>query len=133
MFYGLLKMAYSADIRRAAIQARLDGLTVEQVKAVLGVAKPTIDRWMAAYRNEGRMERLPPSEGAPLTYPLYQIEAYFNLPQNQGKLQKEMAEELGVCVMTIAKWQKKLGITRKKRPASTAKLTKASAAPTLMP
>jgi transposase len=122
--------SYSDDLRERVVKARLSGKSVPEVAEIFDVSKDCIFRWVARYQETGSYASA--KRGGAKKSKIQDMEkfsefvqanAHCTLKQMKEKWEDELSE------MALSRALKKLGITRKKSPRSTANAMKRSVNP----
>ncbi len=127
-----LPAAAQEDLRRKTVTAVLHGMTHAEAARVFGVARPTVTRWLSAYRQEGaktlrakRRGRPPQSRLAPHAAALVvrlilgrcpdQLRLPFALWTREA-VQQLLADKVGlhVSVWTVGRYLQRWGLTPQK-------------------
>jgi transposase len=110
-------MAYSIDLRKKVIEYLARGHTQRETSAVFCINLSTVNKWSQQYEKTGNLEDKKPIRKFKKLNP-EKLRDYVN--ENPDAYLKEIGEAFGCSDMAVHKALKRLGITRKKRPNSTA-------------
>jgi transposase len=120
--------SYSNDLRDRVVQARLSGVSVEDVAESFQVSRDCVYRWVALYQETGSAH--PKRRGGykqPKIHDMKKFEAfakahaYSTLSQMRDHWEGEISE------MSLSRAFKRLGWTRKKNTITTANATRKNA------
>lgn len=113
--------AYSDDLRKRVVEARLSGMSVKEVCALFSIDDNSVYNWVNRHRETGSYSSFRRGGVKPCTIKddekfraFAEANAYLTLAQ--------MAEKWGdeVSIFALSRKLRKMGITRKKRPTATA-------------
>ena len=119
--------AYSADLRgRVLLACERGRLSRTRIAALFQVAESTVDRWLQAWRREGRGAAKPHAGGPPPRLGKAALEKLAAIVAEANDLSlaeyaQKLLERAGVAASgpTICRALQKLGLRRKKEPAGT--------------
>jgi len=117
--------AYSDDLRKRVVEARLSGMSVQEVCILFSVDDNSVYNWVNRHRKTGSYSSLRRGGVKPCT--IKDDEKFRSFAEaNAYCTLKQMAEvwEDEVSIFALSRKLRKLGITRKKRPTATASATK---------
>ena len=116
-------MAYTLDFRKQAISLMEQNKPIREVSQLLCVGVATLYRWKQRH-DQGRLRAHYPSKRGFYKIDEQALRTY--LAKRPDAYQHEIAVELGVTRTGVQWALKRLGITRKKAPHSTASAMKTS-------
>lgn len=112
--------AYSEDLRAKVISHIMSGCSKRGAAKVFNIGEATVYNWLRLH-DAGSLK---PKKRAdyPRKVDSQKLREY--VEQNPDHTLKQIAEALGLKFQNVAKWLKRLKITRKKRPRSIKNATK---------
>lgn len=120
--------SYSDDLRERVVKSRLSGKSALEVAETFDVSKDCVRRWVIRYQETGSYssEKRGGTKKSKIQNiaefaEFAQANAHFTLKQMKEKWEDDVSE------MALSRALRKLGMTRKKSPASIANATKQSA------
>jgi len=114
----IYSMAYSVDFRRAAVAFWDIKHDKEKLKAIFGIYPSAVNRWKKLGRETGSLEPQYPETHAG-KIDIKKLEK--DIEECPEAYLHELAEKHGVTKQAVHYAEKRLGITRKKKPSHTGK------------
>jgi transposase len=106
--------AYSEDLREKVISHVMSGCSKREAARVFNIGEATVYNWLRLYK--GGSLKPKKRTNYPRKVDEHALKKY--VETNPDHTLKQIAEALGLKFQTVAKWLKRLNITRKKRPPS---------------
>lgn len=120
--------SYSVDLRQRVVDARISGMTVDDVSTTFQVSKDSVYRWVKQHKNAGGVS--PKQRGGykkPKIQDMEKFEAFAKAHAHSTLTRMKERWEGEVSEMCLSRTLKRLGWTRKKNKRTTANATKKSA------
>jgi transposase len=120
--------SYGVDLRQRVVDARLSGMTVDDVSTTFQVSKDSVYRWVKQHKNAGSV--LPKQRGGykkPKITDMDKFEAFAKAHAHSTLTRMKEQWEGEVSEMCLSRTLKRLGWTRKKNKRTTANATRKSA------
>lgn len=120
--------SYSLDLRQRVVDARLSGMTVDDVSTTFQVSADSVYRWVKQHKNAGSVS--PKQRGGykkPKIMDMEKFEAFAKAHAHSTLTRMREQWESEVSEMCLSRTLKRLGWTRKKNKRTTANATRKSA------
>lgn len=116
-----MPVALSEDLRNRVVSARLSGMKVSEICKIFSVDDNSVYRWLSRYHATGRCSARAVGGAKPSSITDdAKFLAFIELHAHSTLRQMADAWDGEVSVFALSRKLKKLGITRKKRPLTTA-------------
>ncbi len=120
--------SYSNDLRQRVVDARISGMTVDDVSTTFQVSKDSVYRWVKQHKNAGSIS--PKKRGGykkPKITDMEKFEAFAKAHAHSTLTRMKERWEDEVSEMCLSRTLKRLGWTRKKNKRTTASAMRVSA------
>ena len=122
--------SYSNDLRKRVVDARLSGMSVDEVSTTFQVSKDSVYRWVKQHKSMGSVA--PKQRGGykpPKITDMTKFEGFAKAHAHSTLTRMKEQWEGEVSEMCISRTLKRLGWTRKKNKRTTANATRQSGKP----
>ena len=104
--------AYTEDLRKKVISHIMSGCSKREAARIFNIGEATVYNWLRLYKTGS----LKPKKRTDYPRKVDEKKLREYIEQNLDHTLKQIAEALSLKFQNVAKWLKRLKITRKKRP-----------------